>query len=95
MGDERVNTLPSGPSFRGHADEHAVNGAGVSSACRHCGQPMGWPRPVGIVLADGTAAHHACAEWAEVERIRRRGENALSPDALADEAEVTVRGELA
>jgi len=28
--------------------------------CRYCGELMGWPRPVGVAFADGTAAHHAC-----------------------------------
>jgi hypothetical protein len=45
------------------------------------------------MLADGTALHHGCAERFHVERIRRRAENASSPEALADEAELTVRGE--
>jgi hypothetical protein len=44
------------------------------------------------MFADGTGAHHACHERAEVERIRRRAANAVSPAALADEAEVAVRG---
>ena len=54
---------------------------------------MFWPAPVGVVFADGTAAHHACYERAEVERIERRAANAVSPEALADEAEVKLRGE--
>jgi hypothetical protein len=45
------------------------------------------------VFADGTVAHHACHERAEVERITVRAANALSPEALADEAEPTIRGE--
>ena len=35
------------------------------SRCRHCGLPMGWPRPVGLVFGDGTAAHHGCDAQAE------------------------------
>jgi hypothetical protein len=58
--------------------------------CRYCGEPIGWPRPVGIVFADGTAVHHACAERAEVERIQRRAESALSPEAMSDPAEMMV-----
>jgi hypothetical protein len=54
---------------------------------------MGWPGPVGVVFADSTAAHHACAERAEVERIQWRAENALLP--VEDEAELCIRGELA
>jgi hypothetical protein len=54
---------------------------------------MNWPAPVGVMFADGTGAHHACHERAEVERIRARAANAMMPAALADEAEVTARGE--
>ncbi len=45
------------------------------------------------MFVDGTGAHHACHERAEVERIRARAANAMTPAALADEAEVTARGE--
>ncbi len=62
--------------------------------CRHCGEVMNWPAPVGVMFADGSGAHHACHERAEVERVRARAGNALSVLALADEAEVTVRGEV-
>jgi hypothetical protein len=61
--------------------------------CTYCREPMGWPGPSGVVFADGTAAHHACYERTEVERVRRQAGNALSPDALADEAVLCVRGE--
>lgn len=63
--------------------------------CRHCGEPMGWPDPVGVMLDDGTALHHACREAAEVARVRRRAAAALSPAVLADPAELVARGELA
>jgi hypothetical protein len=62
-------------------------------ACRHCGAPMAWPAPVGLVFGDGTAAHHACHEKAEVARIMRVARNAVSPETLADPAEVTMRRE--
>jgi hypothetical protein len=65
----------------------------TARACRHCGDALNWPDPVGIIFGDGTGAHHACHERAEVERVCRRAANAVSPAALADEAEVTVRGE--
>ena len=65
----------------------------TANACRHCGEAMGWPGPVGITFADGTAAHLGCHDRAEVERYRRRAANATTPAVLADEAEVTVRGE--
>ncbi len=65
----------------------------TANACRHCGDPLAWPGPVGITFADGTGAHHACHERAEVERIRARAKNAVSREAAADPAELTVRGE--
>ena len=65
----------------------------TANACRHCGEAMDWPGPVGRMFADGTGAHHACHERAEVERIRARAANAVSPEALGDAAELTVRGE--
>jgi hypothetical protein len=61
--------------------------------CRYCGEPMGWPQPAGVVLADGTALHHGCAQRFRVERIRRVAENAFSPGVMAEEAELAVRGE--
>ena len=54
--------------------------------CRHCGEVMGWPGPVGLVLADGTAAHHRCDARAEAGGVRRHATDALSPEALADPA---------
>ncbi len=62
-------------------------------ACRRCGGaivdrgPDAW-----APFADGTAAHMTCEDAWEVERLRARAGNALSPEALADEAEVTARG---
>jgi hypothetical protein len=52
-----------------------------------CGEWMAWPGPAGITYADGTAEHHACRVWAAA------GRAVLSPAALADEAELTARGE--
>jgi hypothetical protein len=89
--DERVNTVPKGHPARERADEHGVNTGDPGARCRYCGEPIAWPAAIGLVFADGTAAHPACAERAEVERIRRRAANANTPDALADEAEVMLR----
>jgi hypothetical protein len=55
---------------------------------------MGWPRPAGVVFGDGTAAHNACDEAAEVARIKRLAANALSPEAMNDPAEMMVRGQM-
>jgi hypothetical protein len=63
-------------------------------ACRYCGEPMGWPRPAGVVFADGTAAHHPCDEAAEVARIKRLAANAFSPDAMSDPGEMMVHGKM-
>jgi hypothetical protein len=66
----------------------------ASERCRLCDAPLPWPEPAGIVLADGTAECMRCAEH-EAWRILSAAERAaISPDALADEAELTIRGEL-
>jgi hypothetical protein len=63
--------------------------------CRFCGATLGWSQPGALAFADGSAAHVACADRAEVARLLAAGKRAVeSPDALADEAEVTLRGEL-
>lgn len=55
--------------------------------CRRCGEPMGWPAPVGVVFGDGTALHHACRAADDLARVR----SALAP--VRDEVELTIRGE--
>ena len=30
--------------------------------CRECGEPIDWPGPVGVIFADGLAAHLSCYE---------------------------------
>jgi hypothetical protein len=61
--------------------------------CRACGEHLPWPAPVGVVFADGTAECMPCADrkaW----RVLAAAERAVaSPDALADDAELTIRGE--
>jgi hypothetical protein len=45
------------------------------------------------VFAGSGAAHEACEErWRDEDLVRRAG-NALPPETLADEAELTARGE--
>ncbi|MFO1075949.1 MAG: hypothetical protein U1E17_25240, partial [Geminicoccaceae bacterium] len=39
--------------------------------CRHCGKPMSWPEPCGVILGDGTAEHHDCRLLAAAERAVR------------------------
>ena len=67
----------------------------TGQACRRCGGAIddrgvrAW-----IPFADNTAAHLECEDAWYVEDVMRRARNALSPETLADEAEVTMRGEL-
>jgi hypothetical protein len=77
-------------ALREHKAELAAVLAG--KACLWCVEPMGWPGPVGVVLADGTAMHTRCGEEFHVERISRRAENAFSREAMADPAEIMIRG---
>jgi hypothetical protein len=88
----RPNDVPPDllAALRAHKTELAAVLAG--DACRWCGLPMGWPGPVGVVLADGTAMHTRCGEEFHVERIKRLAENAFSREALADQAEVMIHG---
>ena len=67
----------------------------AGEACRVCGQPIAWPRlGAGLTYADGTSECMACADK-EVGRLLAAGSRAAeSPDALADPAEVMLRGEL-
>ena len=94
-GDGKVRAAGAPPELLARLREHKAELLDLLAGhvCRHCGEVMDWPAPVGRMFGDGTAAHHACHERAEVERIRARAANALSAEALADEAEVTVRGE--
>jgi hypothetical protein len=55
--------------------------------CRHCGDRLAWPVPVGVVHGDGQASCFPCHYQAAARRA------VLSPDALADAAELTARGE--
>ena len=65
----------------------------AGDACRWCGVPLAWPQPVGFVLGDGSAECHACADR-ELWRLMAAADRAVSsPDALADPAELTARGE--
>ena len=61
--------------------------------CRTCGEHLPWPAPAGVIFADGTAECMACADR-EVGRLLAAGERSVaSPDALADEAEIMLRGD--
>jgi hypothetical protein len=55
--------------------------------CRHCGEPMAWPGPAGVVHADGTAEHHECRTWAAASRVL------AGVVGTSDEGELIVRGE--
>jgi hypothetical protein len=53
-----------------------------------------WTRPGGLAFLDRSSAHVRCYEEAEVARLLAAGRRAVaSPDALADPAEVMLRGE--
>ena len=66
----------------------------TATRCRLCGERLRWPGPVGVTYADGTAECQPCAD-AEAWRLFEAGRRAAeSPDALADPAEVMLRGEL-
>ena len=62
--------------------------------CRHCGGRIAWPAAGGVTFADDAAAHIACYEQAEVDRILAAAHRAVAPHLAGDTAEVTLRGEL-
>ena len=94
-GDGKVKAAGAPLALLARLREHKAELAELLAGhlCKHCGEVMDWPAPVGRMFGDGTAAHHACHERAEVELIRARAANAVTPEALADEAETTIRGE--
>ena len=60
--------------------------------CRYCEDAIDWRRPHAVAFADGTGAHLACYEEAEVARLLEAGRRAVeSPDALADPAEAMLK----
>ena len=58
------------PELLARLREHKAEIVEILSAdrCRHCGEPLAWPGPAGIVLGDGTAECQRCAD-AEVWRL--------------------------
>ena len=61
--------------------------------CRYCEDAIDWRRPHAVAFGDGTGAHLACYEEAEVARLLEAGRRAVeSPDALADTAEAMLKG---
>jgi TubC N-terminal docking domain len=65
----------------------------AGECCRYCEGAVEWRRPGGVTFADGTVAHLGCYDEAEVARLRAAARRAVArPDALADEAEVMLRG---
>ncbi len=94
-GDGKVKASGATLELLGRLREHKAELAELlaGKVCRHCGGLIEDLRPGWVPFADGTAAHLGCHDAAEVERIRARAANATTPAALADEAEVTARGE--
>lgn len=68
--------------------------AAAPSRCRYCGEPIAWRRPSALGFADGTAAHLACYEQAEVERLLAASERAVGGAiGTSDEGEILMREE--
>jgi hypothetical protein len=97
-GKPRVGGTPSPELLaRLRAAKAEITAVLAGDRCRHCGTPLSpTPAPRGslLVFADGTAECMACADR-EVGRLFAAGCRAVaSPDALADPAEVMLRGEI-
>jgi hypothetical protein len=64
----------------------------ATERCRWCGERLAWPRPVGVILADGTAECMPCTDH-EVGRLLAAAERTVaSSGALTDPAEVMLKG---
>jgi hypothetical protein len=53
--------------------------------CRCCGEPISWARPEAVAFADSTAAHLACYEATEVERLLEAGRRATKGAVLTND----------
>jgi hypothetical protein len=89
------NSVRLPAAVRADLDAHwrAVAALFSGDHCRYCGRLIDW-RNEGLVFADGTGAHVACEDRRHAELARRQAARALTPDALADPAELMIRGEL-
>ena len=66
----------------------------IGDACRWCGEILRWPRPAGIIFADGLASACRVLSRGRPHLARRGAVTIESPDALSDPAEVMLRGEI-
>jgi hypothetical protein len=93
----RLRPAPAAPPVSGRVAPGTPAGTATPpdpTRCRRCGAPVDWTRPGGVAFADGGSAHVRCHDEAEVARLVAVAERAVrSSDALADEAELTTRGE--
>jgi hypothetical protein len=99
-GSELVVKAPPGRLAAADVEElrhrkPALLGVLMGDLCMYCEDAIDWRRPYGVTFGDGTAAHLGCYEEAEVARVCEAARRAvLSPDAIADPAEVMIRGEI-
>ena len=95
--NERVHVSTrrvDGQMDKGQKSGHA-SGRPVDTVCRRCGEPVDWrpsaPRTA-VPFLDGTVAHLACDDAAEVARVLAGADRVMnSPDALADMAELMLQ----
>jgi hypothetical protein len=66
----------------------------TGARCRYCGGMIDWRTAGAVAFADGTAAHVACYEQAEVARLHAAARRALKGVvAVSDDGELLLRGE--
>jgi hypothetical protein len=75
----------------GTADEHGIALPAGLRQCLGLAEMKAHAGMTGLVVGPAAAPRGQWDERSEVERIRRRAENAFSPGALADEAEIMLR----
>ena len=87
---------PVSPELRAALREHKTEVAAIlrGDSCRWCGERLAWPAAAGIIYESGEAECHQCGD-AEVWRILAAADRVVnSPDALTDEAEAMLRGQI-
>jgi hypothetical protein len=92
--DGKVKAAGASPEFPDQLRQHNLELAALLTgrACRRCGEPIDdqGPNPW-LAFADRTAAHEACEDRWEIERVQRC---VFAPEAMADPAEVMIHGKV-
>jgi hypothetical protein len=90
----RRAALPPGLVERLRAHKPELSELLRGERCRRCGGWIENRRPGWLAFGDATVAHVVCEDRWHAELARRQAAGAFTPEALADPAELMIRGEL-